>query len=134
MTLPATVPETSMHEAYHLATGAALGVSILEVGRESDGRGWTKFEPPATDDVVENGIIVATYVMAPFLGGCSGVRRDLRKLAQFERWGIPIEEARFRCAKLITTPEFNALNWRFFDRLMQCPRLSAEDVREVLAS
>lgn len=133
MALSSTAPSAAYHESFHLAAGACLGIPIVGVVRRKDGSGHvtTNFTVDRANSI-KSGIDAAIFQMAPFVGGCEGVGKDLRKLARLEQLGIPLDVARVRCAQLLVTQRFDDLRWAFFDASMRKPTMNEADIRAVL--
>jgi hypothetical protein len=129
--LSATAPSSARHESYHAAMAVCIGTKIKSITRTKDGDGQVLTEPSG-DDATEIGIRGAMVLMAAFLGGAEGCRKDLQRLAKLESLGIPIGEAQVRAAEVMSTDRFNRLRWKFFDELMSRPELDEDAVRQIV--
>jgi hypothetical protein len=129
--LTAAAPSSARHESYHAAMAVCIGTKITSISRTKDGDGQVITEPSG-DDAIEIGIRGAMVLMASFLGGASGCRKDLQRLARLESLGIPIGEARVRAAEVMSTERFDRLRWAFFDALMSRPVLDEDAVRQLV--
>jgi hypothetical protein len=129
--LTAVAPSSARHESYHAAMAACIGTRITSISRTKDGDGKVITEPSG-DDAIEIGVRGAMILMAAFLGGADGCRKDLQRLARLEVLNVPIGEARVRAAEIMSTDRYDRLRWAFYDRLMEQPELDEDDVREIV--
>ncbi len=129
--LTAAAPSSARHESFHAAMAVCIGTRITSISRTKDGDGKVTTEPTG-DDAIEIGIRGAMVLMAAFLGGAEGCRKDLHRLARLEALNVPIGEARVRAAEIMSTDRYDRLRWAFYDRLMEQPELDEDDVREIV--
>jgi len=131
VTLPASAAESAWHESHHLSASFALGHVPHGLYRNRDGSGATIVRYPV--ERVKDGIAVAAIIMMPFIGACTGVGKDLRKLAALERHGVDICAARVLAAEIITDERFDEVKWIAFDESMKDADIDEDGVRSMLA-